>query len=125
MDWTAWLRKVCEAPDFQSLVELSLGVRSDTFVTTSAPDRPPSSMLDQIDIETAQIKDLTAMRMRPHLLPYRRYMYIGEISLERGSRDKIGGAVEFVAAEDFPAIFSGVSGFFRCQISSLMMAQAI
>ena len=73
------------------------------------------------------------MRAKPEILPYRRYLYVGEMSLDRKTREKAGqavsrrrcpassynetelqaqlmGQIEFVAPDDFAAVFSGVSG---------------
>jgi hypothetical protein len=49
--------------------------------------------LELVDIELAQIEDLTGMRARPEILPYRRYLYVGEMSLDRKTREKAGQAV--------------------------------
>jgi hypothetical protein len=49
--------------------------------------------LNLVDIETRQMEDLTAMRMRPHLLPYRRYIHIGEVSFGTEKRNKLAAGV--------------------------------
>ncbi|RXK38168.1 hypothetical protein M231_04542 [Tremella mesenterica] len=60
-----------------------------------------------VDIELEQIKDLIKMRSQPWVVPYRRYLYVGEVSLDKSTRDMYRGMIEFVAADDFAAIFSG------------------
>jgi hypothetical protein len=52
-----------------------------------------SGELKLVDVEAEQLEDLTAMRGRPELLPYRRYLYVGEISLDRETRNRMGSAV--------------------------------
>lgn len=59
--------------------------------STAAP-----AVLDLVDIELAQVEDLTQMRMRPHLLPYRRYIYVGECSLDGDARRETGNAVSII-----------------------------
>ena len=86
-------------------MDVCIGVRSDSFGKGAlakqrdekAVVETPSVPLDLVDIETSQIEDLTAMRMRPHLLPYRRYIYIGDVSLDQRSCDKLGAAVSILA----------------------------
>jgi len=123
--------------DFQSLVEVCMDIRPNTFISRTLDNQKdinaklaaPLTSLDLVDIETSQIEDLTAMRMRPDLLPYRRYIYIGEVSLDQRLCGHLGSAVssfasrfgsslhtiqiEFIAADRFEAIFSGVSIFLR------------
>ena len=99
--WTAWVHSTFAQQDFQSLVDVCAGVRPGSFekrslaaqgdstVDVKNPPRP----LELSDIEMSQIEDLTAMRMLPHLLPYRRYIYIGEVTLDQAARDRLGGSV--------------------------------
>lgn len=49
--------------------------------------------LNLVDIETKQMEDLTAMRMRPHLLPYRRFIYIGEVSFASDKKNRLAAGV--------------------------------
>ena len=97
--WSEWLRSAFSQSDFQSLVDLCVGIRAGTFETrakASIGDIKPeatTSPLELVDIEAAQIEDLTEMRMRPDLVPYRRFLYIGEVSLDPRQRDKLGSAV--------------------------------
>lgn len=43
--------------------------------------------MDLIDIEKSQLEDLVNMRLRNDLVPYRRFVYIGEMSLSSASRE--------------------------------------
>lgn len=79
-------------------MDVCAGVQPDAFQRSSHVGRRDSkpnttATLELVDIETSQIMDLTAMRMRPELLPYRRYMYIGDISLDQRTTDRLGTAV--------------------------------
>ncbi|ORX39150.1 hypothetical protein BD324DRAFT_313400 [Kockovaella imperatae] len=104
--WHSWLVKLSAQSTLDEIAAICQGISTQTFVTN--PTAPAStSKLNLVDIEQAQLADLTAMRMRPHLLPYRRYLYVGEASLSRADKEKLGASVEFVAAEDFSAVFSG------------------
>lgn len=49
--------------------------------------------LELVDIEAKQMEDLTAMRMRPHLLPYRRFIHIGEVSFAADTKAKLAAGV--------------------------------
>lgn len=77
--WMDWLRRVTDVGTFEKLAEECKGVSSKTFASVSEQEKPRSgdSELDLIDIERSQIEDLAGMRAKPHLLPYRRYIYIG------------------------------------------------
>ena len=100
--WLSWLRTVTEQNSFSDLLDVCKGVRPGDFVNEEVVGgmggademgKKKVRELELVDIETSQIEDLKAMRMRPHLLPYRRYMYVGEMSLERTTRDRLGAAV--------------------------------
>jgi hypothetical protein len=49
--------------------------------------------LELVDIEKKQLEDLTNMRKSPHLLPYRRFIYVGEVSLQKDKKEKYGAGV--------------------------------
>ena len=88
--WMEWLRKVAGQKDIQDLANLCEGISSNTFII---PEQKFPTDQDLVDVEQAQLEDLTAMRMRPHLLPYRRYIYIGEVSLDKKTQQCLGAAV--------------------------------
>lgn len=102
---------------FNTLVDLCRGIRPGSFASlpstsseTKDDKKTIPTELELVDIERSQIEDLVAMRMRPDLLPYRRYIYVGEMSLDRRTRDLVSGkGVEFISPDDFVAVFSGVS----------------
>jgi hypothetical protein len=99
-----WLQKVQAVGNYEALVELCAGVNARHFidqpkvgdeakksdVATSEPTRRP---LDLVDIEREQLADMVGMRMRPHLMPYRRYIYIGEVSLDHAARQRFAQEV--------------------------------
>jgi hypothetical protein len=92
----SWLRSVSEQKDFQGLVKACSGVKSTTFEADGGHGEGKSKVpfdLELVDIEIDQVNDLTAMRARPHVVPYRRFIYVGEVSLDRKQRDKLGAAV--------------------------------
>jgi hypothetical protein len=82
--WMAWLRKVADEWVYENLADLCFGVRPHDFTLPMGESKPRE--LDLVDIEQSQLNDLVAMRTRPHLLPYRRYLYIGEVSLDAKSK---------------------------------------
>lgn len=106
--WLAWLKRVTEQRDFSQLVEVCRGVRVgdpkslDDKMQTIDEEKKKSFVpgtssayhtdLELIDIEKSQIEDLVAMRMRNELLPYRRYLFVGEMSLDRASRERASNA---------------------------------
>lgn len=109
--WMDWLHRASSQQDFQSLVDICSGVRPESFenraldavLADSKPDlKQPSLPLDLVDVEASQLRDLTAMRMQPHLLPYRRYIYVGEVSLDQRSVDQLGAAVSILASSSRP-----------------------
>ena len=108
--WLDWLHIVTSSNTFEGIFTSCRGVRSGTY---DFEPKTENQSLDLMDIEQEQIEDLTMMRAQPHVLPYRRYLYVGEVSLDRSTRDMLGSAIEFVQADDFAAIFSGVSCFTR------------
>ena len=90
--WQGWLGKVRRQTDFEGIVSACEGVSTSTF-KTDAEDRKMASYLDLVDVEQGQLEDLSVMRARPHLLPYRRYLYVGEVSLPRAERERLGATV--------------------------------
>jgi hypothetical protein len=70
---------------------------------------PPPPPLDLYSVELDTINDLIGMRSRPHIVPYRRYIYIGSLS-NRSEAMRVGDrSIEFVDPDDFVALLSGVS----------------
>ncbi|CAD6588444.1 MAG: hypothetical protein TREMPRED_005059 [Tremellales sp. Tagirdzhanova-0007] len=112
--WTEWLHRAFEQNDFQSLVDICTEVRSTSFGKGALANQRDgkadvearSVTPDLVDIETSQIEDLIAMRMRPYLLPYRRYIYIGDVSLDQRACDGFGAAIEFLPPDRFEDVFS-------------------
>ena len=102
--WTDWVQRSARCTDLEGILATCKGVRSGS--TTFRPSAL-TGQLELIDVETEQIEDLTAMRTQPHTVPFRRYLYVGEVS-DRARLGRLGQAVELVAADDFAAIFSGV-----------------
>ena len=89
--WMDWLRKVADERSYDNLTGLCFGVQPRDFTRPMGESKPLE--LDLVDIEQSQLDDLVAMRMRPHLLPYRRYLYIGEVSLDSKSKSKFENVV--------------------------------
>jgi len=92
--WITWLRKSSSCSAYPELVETCREVSSTGF-STSGDDLGTHDMA-LIDVETAQLDDLARMRSRPHLLPYRRYILVGEVSLDRKARDRYEAEVSDV-----------------------------
>lgn len=99
--WMDWLQRISNEKDYTALISLcndyaaymsgkkgkmGMGLGMDI-------DLPQEQDLELLDIERKQIEDLTAMHKTPHLLPYRQYIYIGEVSLSKESKDKMGAGV--------------------------------
>ena len=103
-----WLRKVTDERKFESLAGLCFGVQPRDFARPAGSTK--SRELDLIDIEQTQMEDLSAMRGRPHLLPYRRYLYIGEVSLDPKTKSKYETEVS--------GVISSVSSPPKCSSSS-------
>lgn len=98
-----WLARASSQTDYKSLVGLCFDY--DRFVNATAAGKGAMDMdidvavkdLDLIDIETKQMEDLTAMRTRPDILPYRRCIHIGEVSVPSEKRAKLGQGVSSVS----------------------------
>ncbi len=111
VSWISWLQSMIDAQTFSTLVQRSQGIRADTFEKEDVSRFPFSTEVDKEtkplnairgprdddltleDIEIWQLEDLARMRARPHVLPYRRYIHIGEMALSEESRRKIGAGV--------------------------------
>ena len=133
--WLDWLRQVFECTEYEPLIQLCRKAHAAQHQATqtnavNGGGRTPASgnntpnpsggrspmrenaqppPLDLLTVELEGIRDLMAMRLRPQLLPYRRYLYIGSLS-NRNEAYRIGErAIEFVEPADFVAILSGVS----------------
>lgn len=104
--WMSWLKKVHEQKDYDALVDLCVGVTPREFarrdsqgendvkeVKNGEGSSSTRNELELVDIERDQMEDLIAMRSRPHLMPYRRYIYIGEVSLDKTTRQQYGQQV--------------------------------
>ena len=93
--WLEWLQQSSTATDYQTLVDLC-----HDYVRARGPGTGTSKTgmdneldLELVDIEKKQLEDLTNMRKSPHLLPYRRYIFIGEVSLPKDKKDRYGAGV--------------------------------
>jgi hypothetical protein len=89
--WLDWLQQVSTSTDYHTLVKLC-----HDFVVSRGGDKAvemDEMDLELVDIEKKQIEDLTNMRKSPHLLPYRRYIYIGEVSLQKEKKERFGAGV--------------------------------
>jgi hypothetical protein len=106
MTWLAWLKLVYDQRDFQELVQVCQGVQPRDWnsfrqiIKANPPGQvnkdkpmPRTHELDQIDVEKAQIEDLIQMRKRTELMPYRRYLYVGEMSLDAVTKERLGRTV--------------------------------
>lgn len=89
--WMEWLRKVSDERVYEGLTGLCFGVQPRDFAGPVAESKPRE--LELVDIERSQMEELVSMRAKPHLLPYRRYLYIGEISLDPKSKLKFENEV--------------------------------
>ncbi|KAL7421226.1 hypothetical protein Q5752_004111 [Cryptotrichosporon argae] len=101
--WVDWVRTAQASADWSGLVAISRAHRAARHATADLPD------LDLLDIETEQLEDLAAMRTSPHAAPYRRYIYIGEMSLGQEARARLADSIELVSVDNFVAILSGVN----------------
>lgn len=94
--WLEWLARTTDETEYQALANLCLD-----YTNPAPANKGGMNMdidleipeLDLVDIETKQMVDLTAMRMRPHLLPYRRYIHIGEVSFGAEKKNKLAAGV--------------------------------
>lgn len=102
--WLDWLSRTVDQKEYKALVKLCFDYsakRRDLPVPQKGEmdmdlDEPELD-LDLVDIETKQIEDLTNLRMRPHIVPYRRYIYIGEVSLGAEKRNKLATGVSLLS----------------------------
>lgn len=117
MRWMEWLQGINDENDFRGLVDKCQGIRPGQFereakISPGVKDDKKAAVepgqvveeeeLLQVDLEQAQLEDLAAMRSRPDLLPYRRYLYIGEMSLDQKTRDRLGGPVSLHKSAYYP-----------------------
>jgi hypothetical protein len=89
--WLDWFQQVSTSTDYHTLVKLC-----HDFVVSRGGGKAvemDGMDLELVDIEKKQIEDLTNMRKSPHLLPYRRYIYIGEVSLQKEKKERFGAGV--------------------------------
>jgi hypothetical protein len=85
--WIDWLHATYEQRTFEGLVELCRGIRPEHFACHNKFDGT-STPLTQIDVEIAQGSDMMGMRLRPEIVPYRRYIYIGPVSMKSDQQNK-------------------------------------
>lgn len=96
--WVDWLAQCTSEKDYQALVNLCL-----RYINPAAAKMGRMGMgmdidsdgneMTLVDVETRQFEDLTMMRMRPHSLPYRRYIYIGDVSFGAEGRNRLAAGV--------------------------------
>lgn len=97
--WLEWLHQVSTATEYQTLVNLC-----NDHVRGGGPGKSAEINdmdLELVDIEKKQIEDLTNMRKSPHLLPYRRYIYIGEVSLQKERKERLGAGVSLLLDSEY------------------------
>lgn len=128
--WLEWLTKVTQCDEWKELVGLCKQVVAGKGGSAASGCRSPAAGKDTSGeplslhiIEEQGLRDMARMRLRPHIVPYRRYIYIGELSLnvDRRNRAQEKGVsfvdlflrltiqIELVSADDFVAILAGVS----------------
>lgn len=98
--WLDWLQQVSTSTDYHTLVKMC-----HDFVVSRGGDKAvemDEMDLELVDIEKKQIEDLTNMRKSSHLLPYRRYIYIGEVSLQKEKKERFGAGVSLSLIHDDP-----------------------
>lgn len=114
--WLSWLRKVFDCSNYEELVPLC----KEAHEAQQALMYPNSTDGDTMKLSTVEeigLRDLIAMRERPDLLPYRRYIYVGALS--RSPSDLIRAVspkcetgadvpqVQHVHVDNFAAVLSG------------------
>lgn len=113
--WIDWLRRVFQCDDYEALLKLcSEGYKAQAQAkqhrgsgSGSGPSQP--APLNLLDVEMNIVGDLVDMRQRPHIVPYRRFIYVGALSNRAEINRYYEKAVEFVDPQDFVAFLSGVS----------------
>lgn len=86
-DWLNWLRCVWQCEEWADLVK-----RCEEYQQRYLQSRVDKDMV-LVDVERLGLEDLAGMRIRPHLVPYRRYLYVGQVSLKPQDKAKLGQAV--------------------------------
>ena len=121
--WVDWHSRIHEQNNFESLLAACSGIRRNTFERNEVANASGAAAgetdgqdlkttikpnpLDLIDVEMSQLEDLAAMRMLPHLVPYRRYIYIGETSLDEKTLNEMSSTVSVVNNSFDPAYDDG------------------
>jgi hypothetical protein len=95
-----WLQQSSTATDYQNLVDLCHDYVRARSSGTGKMVADNDMDLELVDIEKKQLEDLTNMRNSPHLLPYRRYIFIGEVSLPRDKKERFGAGVSSFLTPD-------------------------
>jgi hypothetical protein len=98
--WLDWLQQSSTATDYQNLVDLCHDYVRARSSGTGKMVADNDMDLELVDIEKKQLEDLTNMRNSPHLLPYRRYIFIGEVSLPRDKKERFGAGVSSFLTPD-------------------------
>lgn len=114
--WLSWLRKVFESSNYEELVPLC----KEAHTAQQAMMYPNLGENDAMRLSTVEeigLRDLIAMRERPDLLPYRRYIYVGGLSKSppdlirsvsfKGKAELINPQVQHVQVDNFAAVLSG------------------
>lgn len=91
-EWLDWLRRIWQCNEWADLVK----VCRKRHPGPRSPMSPSDNTQDELilgDIERYGLEDLAAMRVRPHIVPYRRYLYIGQMSLHAQEKAQYGATV--------------------------------
>lgn len=103
--WVDWLGKVFNTTEYEPLVELCREWANHTGA--------PGADSTVAEVDETSWNDLVVMRTIPHIVPYRRCIYIGSVcpkvatmaSVEKGNRT----GVELITADSFESVYAGVS----------------
>ncbi|BEI93027.1 uncharacterized protein CcaverHIS019_0506550 [Cutaneotrichosporon cavernicola] len=94
--WIDWLGKIFECTDYATLLKLC---RQWARVCNHA-----ESGLALLDTEKISIADLIKMRNLPHIVPYRRCIYVGSIKDEQ-SREATANGIDVISPDAFFSTF--------------------
>lgn len=115
-NWLSWLRKVFNCSNYEELLPLCREGH-EAQQAQLFPNSVDGDVMKLSTVEETGLRDLIAMRERPDLLPYRRYLYVGPLS--RSPADLIKAVslwpvitadalqVQHVQVDNFAAVLSG------------------
>lgn len=98
-DWSRWLRDVRSSTRFKDVAK-----KCHKYLQHSRPDLVSKDKKDDLelslsDVERLGVQDLSQMRIRPHVLPYRRYVYVGPTTLKPHDKEEYGDTVRQLGVE--------------------------